>query len=298
MEAIRLQLIVLLAFCVSDLKKLTCSYHTLLISAATLIALGADEIIMHPFSNLGPVDPQLIHKRQNQENIHFGSEDLRNYIEFLKNDVGLSDQAQMLKAFELVAKEIGAIPIGVAKRSAQLALSMGEKLLALHMKDPNKARTIAETLNKSYYHHGYPLGRTEAREIGLSVSNPPAELEQAMWFVFESFEIEMKLNEAFDPVKVIIQEGDATGILTPAPLIQIPGNLPPDLLQQVYQSVLQQIQVINPQPVDYELFQAALESEFLQCAFQTRGKILAKKGHDGSIAINTIPTYEGWNFQI
>ena len=26
-------------------------------SAATLVALGADEIVMHPFSNLGPVDP-------------------------------------------------------------------------------------------------------------------------------------------------------------------------------------------------------------------------------------------------
>ncbi len=28
-------------------------------SAATILALGADEIVMHPYSNLGPVDPQL-----------------------------------------------------------------------------------------------------------------------------------------------------------------------------------------------------------------------------------------------
>ena len=28
-------------------------------SAATILALGADDIMMHPFSNLGPVDPQL-----------------------------------------------------------------------------------------------------------------------------------------------------------------------------------------------------------------------------------------------
>ena len=28
-------------------------------SAATILSLGADEIIMHPYSNLGPVDPQL-----------------------------------------------------------------------------------------------------------------------------------------------------------------------------------------------------------------------------------------------
>ena len=29
-------------------------------SAATILALGADEIIMHPYSNLGPVDPQML----------------------------------------------------------------------------------------------------------------------------------------------------------------------------------------------------------------------------------------------
>ena len=28
-------------------------------SAATLLALGADEIVMHPFANLGPIDPQI-----------------------------------------------------------------------------------------------------------------------------------------------------------------------------------------------------------------------------------------------
>jgi ClpP class serine protease len=28
-------------------------------SAATILSLGADEILMHPYSNLGPVDPQM-----------------------------------------------------------------------------------------------------------------------------------------------------------------------------------------------------------------------------------------------
>src|SRR5258706_8361996 len=54
-------------------------------SAATLLALGADEIIMHPFSNLGPVDPQLISQRRvpnaggqgEVETNHFAPEDAR-----------------------------------------------------------------------------------------------------------------------------------------------------------------------------------------------------------------------------
>ena len=36
-------------------------------SAATLLALGANEIWMHPFSNLGPVDPQLVYIHRNPE---------------------------------------------------------------------------------------------------------------------------------------------------------------------------------------------------------------------------------------
>ena len=127
-------------------------------SAATLLALGANEIIMHPFSNLGPVDPQLTYVKRgekgSEEKIQFGAEDLRHFLDFVKTDVGISDQEQLERAFELVCKDVGSIPIGVAKRSSYLALSMGEKLLSLHMDDQSKVKAIAEALNKSFYHHG------------------------------------------------------------------------------------------------------------------------------------------------
>ncbi len=142
-------------------------------SAATLIALGADEIIMHPYGNLGPVDPQLTYERLTQggqtELISYGTEDLRNYLDFVRAEVGISDQEQLARAFELVCREIGSIPIGIARRSGQLSLSLGERLLSLHMKDGNKARAITETLSRSYHHHGYPLGLSEAADIGLPV---------------------------------------------------------------------------------------------------------------------------------
>ncbi len=49
-------------------------------SAATLLALGADEIVMHPFSNLGPVDPQFIIPSAGGGATAYGAEDLRNSI--------------------------------------------------------------------------------------------------------------------------------------------------------------------------------------------------------------------------
>lgn len=265
-------------------------------SAATLISLGADEIIMHPFSNLGPVDPQLTHRKQNQEQIQFGSEDLRNYIDFIQNDVGLSDQEQMQKSFEIICKEVGAVPIGVAKRSAQLALSMGEKLLSMHMTDSNKAKIIAETLNKSFYHHGYPLGRTEAKKMGLPITNPDEEMEGLLWQTYESFETEMKFNEPFDPLKLVLNSPSAASLLAPTQQVQIPGNLPADILQQVYNAVLADIQVVQIPPVDYELFQASTESEYGKSEFKTIGKVFANKLPDNNITMNIIQTSSGWKY--
>jgi hypothetical protein len=109
-------------------------------SAATLLALGADEIVMHPCANLGPVDPQIQVRRNNNPNgvpdvISFGSEDLAGFLTYVRQNVGLSDQEHLKAAFELFCKEVGAIPIGIAARGARLSLSLGTKLLQMHMKD-------------------------------------------------------------------------------------------------------------------------------------------------------------------
>jgi len=108
-------------------------------SAATLLVLGADEILMHPFSNLGPVDPQLMRRKRlprkegqesEFETIQFGADDIRHYLQFVKQDVGLTDQEQLQKSFEQLANEIGTIPIGVAKRASNFALMIGERILS------------------------------------------------------------------------------------------------------------------------------------------------------------------------
>ena len=63
-------------------KKISVLVPYVAYSAATILALGADEIIMHPYSNLGPVDPQLTISRQNEigqpTQLNFSSEDIRN----------------------------------------------------------------------------------------------------------------------------------------------------------------------------------------------------------------------------
>ena len=173
-------------------------------SAATLLALGADEILMHPYANLGPVDPQLVIQKPNQPTEIFGYEDIKKYVEFTK-DIGISDQDLLQKCFEKLTNDVGTIKIGVAKRGSQLALSMSEKLLNLHMTDSAQAKAISETLNTAFYHHGYPLSLSEAKDIGLNIIDIDEEMENLMWDICNSFSSEMKFKEAFNPNSIIVE---------------------------------------------------------------------------------------------
>ncbi len=269
-------------------------------SAATLLALGADEIIMHPFSNLGPVDPQLNYIRKDekgrQEKMQFGTEDLRHYLEFIKTDVGISDQEQLERAFEMVCKDVGAIPIGVAKRSSYLAISMGKKLLSLHMKDQTRIKAIVEALNKSFYHHGYPVGRKEAKEMGLPIVEPDKDMEKLMWDIWKDIEEEMKCNEPFDPLRMILSDEETGKLLTTIPQVQLPPNLPPQILNQAINNVLSQISVVQIKPIDFEQLSATVESIRCRSEYRVKGKISAVRLPDMNIAVNVIKTDYGWSF--
>ena len=265
-------------------------------SAATLIALGADEIVMHPFANLGPVDPQLSYKKDGTGDVvNFGAEDLRHFFDFVKEDVGISDQEQLQRAFEMVGKDIGAIPIGSAKRGAQLSLTMGEKLLNLHMNDQSKVKAIAESLNKSFYHHGYPVGKTEAKEIGLPIKNPGV-IEDLMWNIWLDIEDEMECCTPFNPIHLVMADPTAAALLGPTPVANIPADLPPQLLQNAYQQVLSSIQVTAIPPVDYELFHATAESPRCRSEFRARGRIFTTKRADLKIDVSLVPTASGWYY--
>ena len=266
-------------------------------SAATLIALGADEIVMHPCGNLGPVDPQISVKRGN-EILHFGSEDLASFISFIKDDIGLTDQQHMESALRIFIKEVGAVPIGVATRSVKLSASMGEKLLLMHMKDESggqKAKNITETLNKKFFHHGYPVGRKEAKEIGLKVTNPEQNTERLMWEAWKTLEKDLKCREPFAPMSEIAKTENGKKLFHPYPSVKIPPNLPQDVRDQIVNKILQQVKVEQISPVDYNLTMAVLESSRRYSSFKTNGKIFAFRGADLKISITVTQTSTGWS---
>lgn len=217
-------------------------------SAATLLVLGADEIVMHPYSNLGPVDPQLVFKKEGQGEIRFGTEDLRHYFDYAKADVGITDQQQLARVFELVGESIGPVQIGIAKRSMYLTEQLGEKLLSMHMEDVNTVRAIVEALNRSFYHHGYPVARKEAKEIGLPILESDEELEQLISDAWAN------IDQEFGGVR---------------PLLPL-GMLGPSEINAAYRNALS-TNTVQTIIKEYSYEAASLESKDLQIVFRVKG---------------------------
>ena len=179
----------------------SCAY-----SAATLLALGADEIVMHPCGNLGPIDPQIDVQRKHPDGSfsqqRFGTEDLTSFLDFAKIEVGITDQSCLLEAFKMFASEVGATTIGGAARSVGLSQKLGVKLLRTHMKKDElaDARRIVDVLNKEFFNHGYPVSRNEAIELGLKIAKPDPSLEQVIWDAWTEIEKDFKMRIPFSPI--------------------------------------------------------------------------------------------------
>lgn len=232
-------------------------------SAATILSLGADEIIMHPYSNLGPTDPQInstkIKPDGQIETTMFGSEDIRNYIDFVKEDIGVrkKDYRSILSN---ISKDVTSLTIGSSKRSQRLSYSLSVRLLKTHMKSKRKIKKIARVLSQSYYHHSYAVGRTEAIKIGLNIIKPDKNLENLLWQLWQDFACEMKTDNVFNPLSEIMEDPKVKLILETIPIISYPANMPPQLVEQRMIQLIQETGVTMQNNLQIECLIAAIES--------------------------------------
>jgi hypothetical protein len=267
-------------------------------SAATLVVLGADEIVMHPNGNLGPTDPQITFKRKQQnDEIRFGSEDLTAFLNFVKENVSAKNEVVVGEAFKKFCEDAGSsIAIGVAARGSRLSLAMGEKLLQLHMtgEAKSKAKKIAETLTKDFFHHGYPVNRGEAKEIGLKVSKGDGEIEDLMWKIWSNLRDDLRLREPFNPVGLLKGNPACAPLFAPVPVANIPANLPPDVLQQVVTQMLAQGGISGVPPTSFENVHALVESSRVASRFVTKGTIIASRLPDLNFKVANVVERQGW----
>lgn len=274
---------------------ITCLVPFYAFSAGTLIAVGSNEIFMHPMASLGPVDPQIIVHTQGGAT-QFAYEDLAAYTNFLKEEGGLTEQTEKSGLLQSLVGEIKPSVIGASKRSSMQAIVMAEKLMKLHMTgtDAQKAEVIAEKLSKSYFSHGHALSRKEASDLGLKISKPDVALDSLIWQVFEDFEKEMQMDEVFDPVMMYLNDPASAAMLQAPPIVNIPANAPPQIVQQIWQQTLSKISISQGPVIDFKLCFAAVESSRLTARYIREGKLFGSRQPDLNFLIGIPRLKEKW----
>jgi hypothetical protein len=201
-------------------------------SAATLMALGANEIIMGPMAELSPIDPNIgtpFNPPSSPENpnskIDISVEDVAGFLNLAQELVGISDQDNLTQVLDRLALNIHPLALGAVYRSHALIRLLATKLLELHMTEaPDRQRIpkIVDDLAEKLYYHNYLISRSEAKELGLRVKKPNSDLERLLWSLYLDYEAEMELGKPFDPA-VHLREEDSSEIQSSIAVIESQG---------------------------------------------------------------------------
>lgn len=157
-------------------------------SAATMLALGADEIRMGEMAFLSPVDTSLYHSLSP---VDLDNRRVRVSLDHLKRVVSLwRDQKRKdatVNPFELLFHQIHPLVIGAVDRAESLSVRLCQEILSFHLEDQKKAQRIAVSLNADYPSHTYPITLPEARRLGLNASPLEPELNRELLVLNELY---------------------------------------------------------------------------------------------------------------
>jgi hypothetical protein len=241
-------------------------------STGTLIALGADKIVMLPEGQLSPVDPSIsgpynpmipgipIQPGAPLPALPVSVEEVVSYISLAKEVGGLQGEESLSKVFERLTTDVRPLALGQVYRARTQIRMLSRKLLQTHMDSENPAiDTIVETLTEKLYSHDYLISRREAKTIGLKIEDADSDLEVAVGALYDEYEKDLELRESYNPIAIVAASQAAA-----------PGQA-------------------TPQPVRVELDRAILESTGRSDVFRTELSLQAVPQ-----GMQTIPHFEGW----
>lgn len=167
-------------------------------SSGTLMALGADVILMSDSSELGPIDPQIV--------LSDGSGNrmvtpIQSYLDAYTEKVNAVTQNPDDIASQLMLKKFEPAQVKLFQAARHRALKLAEIQLSTGMFRPPKSgnfTAIAESLMDPtrWQSHGQMIGHAQAKSLGLTVEyrDPHDPLWETFWqlYCYQRFEIQDK----------------------------------------------------------------------------------------------------------
>lgn len=171
-------------------------------SAATMIALGANQIQMGPMAFLTAVDTSLTHSLspldRDNDRVSISLDELTRVIRLWRDNLTPEDG----NPYKTIFQYVHPLVIGAVDRAASLSIMLCKELLAHHMDDETLREKIANQLNSSYPSHNYPILFEEAQKIGLKVVHMAPEINALLLQLNEIYsEMGQKATTDFDEIR-------------------------------------------------------------------------------------------------
>lgn len=181
-------------------------------SAATMISLGADEIVMTNLSELSPIDPSTanvfnpVDPANPQNKVPISVEDVMAYFDLAKNKFGIKGDQELSKVFTKFVEsnpQIHPLALGNVNRIHNLIRILAKRLLKSHKKQlmDDEIDKIVDYFTEKLYSHQYIIGRREAGEdLGIrSVAAADGALSEAMTALYEEYNKDLEFGKMWSP---------------------------------------------------------------------------------------------------
>jgi hypothetical protein len=155
-------------------------------SAATMLALGAEELHMGPLAQLTAVDTSLRHELSptdvDNELVSVSQDELLRVVRLWKETTSSQPRsgAAEVNPYQALFPFVHPLVIGAVDRISSLSQKLCNEILSFHMTDKKKTEQISRHLSEGYPSHSYPITLREARRIGLNAKQLDPELNNLL----------------------------------------------------------------------------------------------------------------------
>lgn len=175
------------------------------LSAGTLMALGADVIVMTKQASLGPIDPSvntplnpIIPGGPSGARVSVSVEAIKGYLEIATKELDIKDDSALAGILTSLSGNIHPLVLGQVFRSRAQIQFLARRLLKNQVSNKDKIEEIIAFLCSESGSHDYTIDRREARDLGLTIETPDEELYSLLRDVHHSFRRELEISEPFD----------------------------------------------------------------------------------------------------
>ncbi|EJD6653609.1 serine protease [Raoultella ornithinolytica] len=176
------------------------------LSAGTIMALGANKIIMTKQATLGPIDPSLtsplnpIATINGQESISPVSvEDIKAYLALAKDELGIQNPEDSINILLKLSEKVHPLVLGSVYRAQTQIQMLARRLLTHQVSESDKIERIVSFLCSDSGSHDYTISRREAtNDLGLTIEKPSETLYGLINSIYLDIKSELELGRPFD----------------------------------------------------------------------------------------------------